>query len=40
MALTGIITGAVALILSLVFIALIIVLIASGDANFDGSTGV
>jgi hypothetical protein len=40
MALAGIITGACALVLSLVFIALIIVVIASGDANFEGSTGV
>ena len=40
MALAGIITGACGLVLSIIFIALIIVVIASGEANFDGSTGV
>ena len=38
MALAGIITGAVALVLSLVFIAVIVLSIVSGSANFDGST--
>ncbi len=40
MALAGIITGACGLVLSIIFIALIIVVIASGEANFDGGTGV
>jgi hypothetical protein len=38
MALAGIITGAVAIVLSLVFIAVIVVAIVSGSANFDGSS--
>jgi len=38
MALAGIITGAVALVLSLVFIAVIVVSIVSGTANFDGGS--
>ena len=38
MALAGIITGAVAIVLSLVFIAVIVVSIVSGTANFDGSS--
>jgi hypothetical protein len=38
MALAGIITGAVAVVLSLVVIALIIIAFASGGANFDGGT--
>jgi hypothetical protein len=38
MALAGIITGAIALVLSLVVIALIIIAFASGQANFDGTT--
>ncbi len=38
MALAGIITGAIALVLSLVVISLIIIAFATGGANFDGST--
>jgi len=38
MALAGIITGAVAIVLSLAFIAVIAISILSGTANFDGST--
>ena len=38
MALAGIVTGAVALVLSLVFIAVIVVSIVRGSANFDGSS--
>lgn len=38
MALAGIITGAVAIVLSLLFIAAIVVAIVTGTANFDGST--
>jgi hypothetical protein len=38
MALAGIITGAVAVVLSLVVIALIIIAFVSGGANFDGGT--
>jgi hypothetical protein len=38
MALAGIITGAVAIVLSLAFIAVIAISIVSGTANFDGST--
>ena len=38
MALAGIITGAVAIVLSILFIAAIVISIVSGTANFDGST--
>jgi hypothetical protein len=38
MALAGIITGAVAIVLSLLFIAAIVVSIVTGTANFDGPT--
>ncbi|QWZ10277.1 DUF4190 domain-containing protein [Nocardioides panacis] len=38
MALAGIITGAVAVVLSLVVIAVIVLALVSGDANFDGTT--
>jgi hypothetical protein len=38
MALAGIITGAVAVVLSLVVIAVIVLALVSGSANFDGST--
>ncbi len=38
MALAGIITGAIALVLSLVVIVLIIIAFASGQADFDGTT--
>jgi hypothetical protein len=38
MALAGIITGAVAVVLSLVVIAVIVLALASGSADFDGST--
>ena len=38
MALAGIITGAVAIVLSLLFIAAIVVSIVTGTANFDGTT--
>lgn len=38
MALAGIITGAVAIVLSILFIAAIVISIVSGTANFDGGT--
>jgi Domain of unknown function (DUF4190) len=38
MALAGIITGAVAIVLSILFIAAIVISIVSGAANFDGGT--
>jgi hypothetical protein len=38
MALAGIITGAVAIVLSLLLIAAVVISIVSGAANFDGST--
>jgi hypothetical protein len=38
MALAGIITGAVAIVLSILFIAAIVISIVSGTANFDGNT--
>ena len=38
MALAGIITGAVAVVLSLVVIAVIVLAFVSGSADFDGST--